>query len=258
MSNGIESLELGRDWFNSVGFSGVERNQILGNVAEQHSLQQAQYNWMSEFLYHEVGLHEEELSEWFRSSMPSLGHQTPLAVWHDEDGFDRVYDVAQEWREHVVEDLQDNMTVNQGRTILPTPSEQQNMKPVADIFRGLLIACGVEVEAEEASQRQGTIWNGQPDDDLFSIRFMGEHGVLEGYKVNMSAGRNRKFMHLLLLKEPVYERQVVQAAIHETTAGNPEDDIHPTDHDPFPKRSEAEPFVRRARECLRKGQLVKV
>ncbi len=188
--------------------------------------------------------------------MKELGDRSPLLVWLDEDGFDKIYRAAEAWRRHTIEDLSDNdtLTANEGITMDPTQNERENMQQALNIFRGAFEHCGIELDAEDDGPDDAGVWNGN-DENPFFVHFQRGNGGLEGYKIGMRDGTYAKRLCLLTWQPPSGIRQIVRATIGESIEDSPEGDSYQSDFDPFPKRADAEPFIRRLQECMVTGTL---
>jgi hypothetical protein len=251
-----ERLEVGRDWFASAVLSDTERCQILGMHPAEQTAKHDSFNFISTFLHYQVGLHEDEIPEWFRCSMNEyLDGQRPLDAWQQEDGFEQVYEAAEAWRKQMIEDLGDEAEPREGITMDPTPAERQSMQQALDIFRDGFAHCGIELDAEDNSLREAGVWNGNEEAPFF-MHFQRSNGRLEGYKIGMRDGASTKRLCLLTWQDTGSTRQIVRATLGESVDGAPDGDSYQSDLDPFPKRADAEPFIRRLEECVATETLV--
>jgi hypothetical protein len=96
--------------FGIAEFGPNEVETILGNDSSQHQLAASNFNWIAAYLCEEVGIFEYEVTDWFRSKVRGLGAKSPLAVWGAEDGFQKVFDYAQVYKQQVDEDLGEEPT----------------------------------------------------------------------------------------------------------------------------------------------------
>lgn len=86
-------------------FNPKEVMKLTGTSLEDQITGRDNFNWVAAYLVEEVGLHEEELADWFRSSAAGLDDRRPIDVWPQPDGFVSVFDYAQQYNEQVLEDI---------------------------------------------------------------------------------------------------------------------------------------------------------
>jgi hypothetical protein len=254
-----ERIEIGRDWFASAELSDTEKRHVLGRSPEQQSANQANFNFICTYLYEEVGLYEEELAEWFRFGMSQLDGERAIDVWRQNDGFEKVYKAAQEWRQQIFEDLSAEERSHEGIAINPTSSEQANMQTVLEIVKQALARCGVKLDSDDSRTRpkRAGIWNANREKPFF-VEFIQVSDELEGYKIGMSDDSSSKRLCLLTWEPPGGAREIVHATLGEQLNGEYSacDNIYTSDTDPFPKKADAEPFIQRLKECQKDGTLV--
>lgn len=103
----LEPVSVLPDRLAAAAFSRAELRTIIGTSCDALRREGARdsFNWIAAYLCEEIGYYENELTDWFRSEMRSLGNQSPLTVWGEEDGPDRIFDYAREIKEQIDEDL---------------------------------------------------------------------------------------------------------------------------------------------------------
>jgi hypothetical protein len=88
-----------------VPFGPDEIDTILGGNEYETRLLAANFNWIAAYLCEEAGLFEEEVAHWFRSEAKGLGGKNPLSVWRTKEGFWKVFEYAQLYKQQVEEDM---------------------------------------------------------------------------------------------------------------------------------------------------------
>lgn len=70
------------DRLHDSGFSPSEEKAIIGNGSDVHpDASTAIFNLLAKRLVEDLGLHEDEVSEWFRGEAKALDGKTPLEVF---------------------------------------------------------------------------------------------------------------------------------------------------------------------------------
>lgn len=103
----LEPVSVLPDRLSAAAFSRAELRAILGTGHDtvRHEAARASFNWIAAYLCEEIGYYENELTDWFRSEKRGLDRETPLDVWGEENGPDRIFDYAQETQGQIEEDL---------------------------------------------------------------------------------------------------------------------------------------------------------
>jgi len=106
---GVAPLELLPNRLEIADFTPFEMGIVLGESADRE-LSRDNFNWVGAFLVEQVGLHEDEVTEWFRSGSQTLGGKRPLDIWGEIEGFGVAFEYAKAYKESVAADLSSEVT----------------------------------------------------------------------------------------------------------------------------------------------------
>ncbi len=101
-----ESFDLLPNRLAVVPFGAEEIHALVGSDNQYETcLLASNFNWIAAYLCEEVGIFEEEVADWFRGEAKGLDGDSPMDVWRANDGFWKVFEYAQLYKEQVDKDL---------------------------------------------------------------------------------------------------------------------------------------------------------
>lgn len=198
----FESVSLLPNRFGIAEFGPREVEGILGKDPRQYQLASENFNWIAAYLCEEVGIFENEVTDWFRMRAKGLGQRSPLAAWQSEDGFEKVFDYAQQYKEQVDEDL--------GEEPGPTGidlSQQIGRSALKVIFKAFEVAgADISRSALDPSEERSHFIRNPDRGDLLTARWK-RIGDMEDYRITKNEGPATSIYfivrHLALGPEPV-------------------------------------------------------
>lgn len=197
-------------------FNPREMGQILGVSVKDQELAKDNYNWLAAYLVEEVGIYEDEVPEWFKSRARGLDNERPIDIWKEADGFIRVFDYAQQYRDQVLEDLGEDpadSTYMQGIA----RSHRLGIEALKVIFAAFEIA-GIAKMAI-STDRDYAIYNPEIGDSL--VASWRPRKGLQHYRIDRtSAGGDRLSRYFIVFVIDGLEGQILQTGTGEFVTSN--------------------------------------
>jgi len=215
----FESLSLLPDRLSVAEFEPETVDKLLGPTPESQELARENFNWLAAYLVEEVGLFENEVSEWFLSGAKGLGGKTPLAAWNKPDGFMDVFDYTQAYKQKVDEALAEEGVLRQGYLFERSQSHDIARSALNVILPALMQVAGVSLRPAKVPglQPRQAIWNPAKQDRLI-VSWKG-NGELEDYRVTIKGDEGESTYYIVRALLPDEPPLILQSGIIETFRG---------------------------------------
>jgi hypothetical protein len=224
---GIEPLNLLPDRFEAASFSPKEARLVLGESADRQ-LSRDNFNWLGAYLVEQVGLHEGEVEEWFKSSAWGLDGQRPLDVWQSLDGFEQVLDYAKAYKGYVDEALEHEDIEAVTDPLLRSHSIAN--RALDTILKSFEVA-GVDLQPHRMTPLTRSYALHNPKKPTAPmVRWKG-NGTLEDYRITRTEGEHMSMYyivrHLSLENTPmILQSGIVEFLGHEMQESSSDSDLN--------------------------------
>lgn len=257
----IEQVRLEQNWFNVCDLGQSDMSKVTGSDPEYVLDRIDRFNTLGTYLVEVVGVYATELKDWLHSGMKSLDMQRPIDVLAEDDGFEKVFEVAEEW----FADMQDLEAQGILQTGITSNGEREsdtvwNPSDITKATALLAVSAYDEIFRDFMSQDKKTGW-----DTLVSatdgsyVRHQYSSNGLEAYKIELPDGEHRTSgMNIMLLSEGSVTRGIIKVEMWNRSRGSrpadPEEDI-PHDFSPTPSSFEILRFSQTIKRLARNGDL---
>lgn len=211
----VEPLQLLPNRLGVADFSLEEVEQILGPDADFQALARDNFNWLSAYLVEEVGLHESEIVEWFRSTAKGLGDKRPLETWNNQEGFTEVFSYAKAYKKMTDEAL----TSEGGRENDPLVRSHDIARSALDVILRSFKLVGVDLQPapDPDYTRSRAIWNPDKKEGPI-VRWKGNR-QMEDYRITIPDGVRRATYYIVRYFPPDEQPFIVQSGVAKSFKG---------------------------------------
>ncbi len=211
----VEPLQLLPNRLGVADFSSEEVEQILGPDAEFQELARDNFNWLGAYLVEEVGLHESEVVEWFRSTARGLGDKKPLETWNNQDGFTEVFSYVKAYKQMTEEALADE-GIQESDPLVRSHDIARSALDV--ILRGFqLVGVDLRPGANPDYTRSRAIWNPDKNDGPI-VRWKGNR-QMEDYRITIPDGVRRATYYIVRYFPPDEQPIIMQSGVAKSFKG---------------------------------------